>query len=270
MNNIFSGYGLRALALMTVLAMASQARAGHFDSDYGALEEGDETIEEKGNYFDSYFLDIEEGHRLNVFVHADFDAYLIVIDPNGEQYENDDCEMYEGFGLNPYVFPEPCAGRWEVMVTSYDPAITGNYAVMYQTDEENETWGFEFGAATGNEWVEVATAVASEKDILSIDCISAHFDTVLKVVTPSGEEIENDDAEAQDSETGAPGTNSAIITECSEDGNYTIFVKSFDEELESGEFIVGYAVTSMSGEEEGAWMPLEDRRLAFINPFDRE
>ncbi len=56
---------------------------------------------------------------------ADFDTYLIVVSPDGEEFENDDFEGDLDRSLLSIILPQ--SGRYEVWVTSYSAYEAGSY-----------------------------------------------------------------------------------------------------------------------------------------------
>lgn len=98
----------------------------------GSLESGDATLN-SGEYADTYTVDVQEGQTIFVDLRAtgDFDPYIIVRAPSGEQFENDD---YEGDRTRSRV--EEVAGEsgaWRVIATSFEPGETGNYDITIRT-----------------------------------------------------------------------------------------------------------------------------------------
>ena len=95
--------------------------------ELGRLESGD-TILESGEYSDTYVFDGLERERVTIDLHSgDFDPYLIVRSPSGEQFDNDDYEGDSSWSMLSLTLPE--GGRYIVRVTSYEPGEEGSYAV---------------------------------------------------------------------------------------------------------------------------------------------
>lgn len=83
---------------------------------------------EPGKYADFYVIEGNANQRA-VFDLAseDFDTYLLVISPAGEEFENDDFEGDIDRSLISMILPE--SGTYEVWVTSYSEGETGSYTL---------------------------------------------------------------------------------------------------------------------------------------------
>jgi len=90
----------------------------------GALEEGDDTLQ-SGEFTDMLTLDVREGQQIVLdMASRDFDAYLILRSPSGQQVDNDDA----GGSRNAHI--DHLAGEtgtWRVSFTSASPGETGTY-----------------------------------------------------------------------------------------------------------------------------------------------
>lgn len=93
----------------------------------GSLRRGDETLE-TGEYADTYRFTAEAGQHVVVRLNSsDFDTYLIVQPPEGDQLENDD---YNGSTSVSFIeATAPTSGEWVVRVTSFEPGETGDYTL---------------------------------------------------------------------------------------------------------------------------------------------
>lgn len=103
----------------------------------GVLEIGDEILEESGAFVDSYYF---EG-ALNQAVifdlrSSDFDTYLIINAPDGEQFESDDYQGDMSRSLLTQDLNMP--GTYEVLVTSYSSGETGSYILGIITQDSLE------------------------------------------------------------------------------------------------------------------------------------
>ena len=112
------------------LPVASQGAApastsGGTRHEQGRLAAGDETLT-SGEYTDEYTVEGRPGQVLVVDLRAtDFDPYLIIAQPDGEQLENDD---FEGDQTRSQIATTlAAAGMYRVVVTSYAPGETGAY-----------------------------------------------------------------------------------------------------------------------------------------------
>ncbi len=196
----------------------------------GVLEFGDEVYGETGEYLDSYFFEGSANQTTTFELRSvDFDTYLRVITPNGEEYENDD---YEGDTERSFLSLDlTVSGTYEVMVTSYSSGETGDYTLEINTADELEgeisldeigrlESGDEFRAS--GEFTDSFEVVALPGQVLTITLESEDFDTYLIVQSPSGEFFDNDDGLAG-------GTNSFLEIEAAEFGTFEIQVTSYFE-----------------------------------------
>ncbi len=92
----------------------------------GELAPGDPTRFGTGEYFDSHTVAVTAGQRVVVDLRStQFDTYLIVRQPSGEQTENDDFEGSTSHSQVDLVAPE--SGEWTVVATSRQGGETGLY-----------------------------------------------------------------------------------------------------------------------------------------------
>ncbi len=94
-------------------------------TEKGRLQEGDETLE-SDEFVDTYTIDASQGEVLDILlVSSDFDPYVIVTAPNGDQYDTDDLEI----GSSPAGIRMPLTqdGTYEIMVTSFESGESGQY-----------------------------------------------------------------------------------------------------------------------------------------------
>ena len=91
----------------------------------GTLSTDDPALE-SGEYIDSYEIEIEGGKFTRIDLKSDdFDTYLIVMGPGGEQFESDD---FHGIENHSRVDIEAAtAGTWQIGVTSAYEGETGSY-----------------------------------------------------------------------------------------------------------------------------------------------
>ncbi len=99
----------------------------------GELANGDQQLR-SGEFYDTHELPLTAGQRVDLEARStDFDTYLIVLPPNGQQQENDDrTQGNTNAGLE-LVATE--AGTYRVLVTSYRPGETGRYALAIGTPQ---------------------------------------------------------------------------------------------------------------------------------------
>lgn len=111
--------------LLALLAGAALSQAGR-------LEPGDEQLE-SGEYFDIYFHDGTAGSTLTVAIRSDdFDPYLIVLDPDGNELLQEDDSPGQGLNVRASI-ALPSTGSYVIAVTSAFPAETGDYLLSIET-----------------------------------------------------------------------------------------------------------------------------------------
>jgi len=200
--------------------------------EQGVLEDGDDVLT-SGELSDELTLQGEAGDYLLLDLTAEgFDPYLILIAPDGEQFENDD---YEGDARRSLLGLElPQSGEYRVLVTSYRA-------------EEKGAWSLAIGrpgdqaAATGS-WVEEGELADGDDALTSgelkddyffeglpgqqvrLDLSSGELDTYLILIDPKGRQLENDDAPE------LPG-HSVIEADLEEAGSYHVVVTSYERQL---------------------------------------
>jgi hypothetical protein len=92
----------------------------------GRLEAGGSQLPADGSYFDTYTFEGRAGQQIQITMTSDeIDAYLILLDPNGNSLiQNDD----SGDELNAQiVYTLPVSGRYTIYANAYSPGQTGAY-----------------------------------------------------------------------------------------------------------------------------------------------
>jgi hypothetical protein len=194
----------------------------------GELEPSDEVYGETGEYMDSYFFDGSPEEIMVLDLHSnEFDTYLVVIAPNGDEFENDDFEGSTGWSqltIDPVI-----NGPYEVIVTSYSAGETGKYALGIKSLEVPETvvdLDVEGRLETGDEQMpsgefgDSYEITALPGQMLTITLESDDFDAYLRLESPSGNMLTDDDGFGS-------GTDSMIEIDAAEFGTYKIFATSF-------------------------------------------
>ena len=94
----------------------------------GSLQAGDETLQ-SGEFTDTYTFNWTQGQSVRVeAISSEFDTYLIVRSPSGQQQDNDDAAGGNtNAGLTVNVTQ---TGAWQVKVTSFQPGETGSYQLV--------------------------------------------------------------------------------------------------------------------------------------------
>lgn len=224
----------------------------------GVLVEEDNIFTD-GEYYDSYDFEGRPGQSLSIDLQSvDFDTYLILRQPNGEALANDDTN-----GTNSsieLVLPE--AGSYEVVVTSFASAETGEYrltiAETAAQSTENTTANIIQSLQTGdsidgslnegdqlsddNEYQDSYSYNGDAGETILLDLTATDFDTVLGLQTPSGELLENDDFQGSTDQ-------SQLQLTLRESGRYRILVSSYSSG-ESGDYQL--AIRSQASDSTGA------------------
>ena len=250
----------------------------------GELAPGDPTFG-PGEYIDSHTFDVTAGQRVIVDLRStQFDTYLIVRQPSGDQTDNDDFEGSTSHSQVDLVAPE--SGEWTVIVTSYQAGETGQYEVTVTIEGASQVGSsgtrFESGrlesadeALSSGEYADYYRFQGHAGERVVIDLRSNDFDPYLIVRTPSGEQLYNDDYEGD-------ASRSLLSLTLTEDGEFGITVTSYrpgetggydlqiasgaetstasgprrergvlssgDETLRSGEFVDRYEFTAVPGQ----------------------
>ncbi|MCA9609978.1 MAG: caspase family protein [Myxococcales bacterium] len=107
---------------------APAPNGGPARTETGNLAQGDRTLR-SGEFMDSYSMTFTPRSAVSIRLDSsDFDTYLIVRAPSGNQEDNDD--LHPGQGLNSGLdIPVAEPGAYEVIVTSYRPGETGAYTL---------------------------------------------------------------------------------------------------------------------------------------------
>lgn len=99
-------------------------------AEHGRLGPGDETLA-SGEFCDYFTFEGTAGAMAVVILRtSEFDPYLIVRSPGGEQIDNDDFEGDTGRSVVTFPMQEP--GIYTVGVTSYEARETGAYSVLVE------------------------------------------------------------------------------------------------------------------------------------------
>ena len=205
----------------------------------GALTASDDTIR-SGEYADSYDFEGRPGERVRIDVSSsEFDTYLILIDPNGEHTENDDVEGLSGHSVVEADITE--LGTYQVIVTSYALGETGAYELAIDFEEasapserQRDIVRIALGETTsgrletsdtrlGDDYYDMYVFDGEAGQNIEVEMTSSAFDTYLILVSPSDDQIENDDFEGRTDR-------SRIELTLRESGRYRIGVMSYQAE----------------------------------------
>jgi hypothetical protein len=97
-----------------------------------SLRAGDDT-KVNGSYSDSYTFIADRGDSTIIDLRSgEFDTFLTILGPNGEEFSNDDDE--ESFDRSLVSIPRTETGVYEVIVSNYAEAESGGYTLEITTD----------------------------------------------------------------------------------------------------------------------------------------
>lgn len=234
--------GAYALTVNVGGTAGAAAPAGGTRRETGALADGDETLT-SGEYADVYRVQGQAGQTLIADLTSDdFDPYLIVIDPDGEQSDNDD---YEGDITRSLVSqPLSQSGEYRVVVTSYATGESGDYDLLISTGSagssgagsrtEQGTLSAGDSELNSGEYLDEYTFEGAPGERVRVELESSDFDTYVMVLGPNDFREENDDADGSTSlsrveaELTELGTYRVIVTsyQPGETGNYSVSIET--------------------------------------------
>ncbi len=208
----------------------------------GRLSGGDPTTGD-GHYFDSYLFEASRDDNITIAVSSSsFDTYLTVVASDGSTVvENDDFEQTN----SRLAFAAPSDGEYEVLVSSYSAGEQGAYelitfnvadltlpAIDAEPTVTETTEGDLRGELTGADGTDddgnvqdIYSFTGSRGDDVSIRLRSTDFDTFLRVMTPEGEVIENDDFNRSEDGMGVLDSGLDLVLPAS--GEYFVYVRSY-------------------------------------------
>lgn len=200
----------------------------------GRLDPGDAMLEDS-KYFDTYSFEGQIGQNVILDLRSeDFDTYLYVISPDGEEFSNDDFEGDTRRSVLNLNLNED--GVYEVRVSSFSSGASGAYTLGLELEEVTPmeisldvSDMLEMGdEVLGNgKFVDRYEVPAIPGQILRITLVSDDFDAYVTVNSPGGQVFTDDD--------GFNGTNSLLELEAPEPGIYEILASSYSAE-ETGSY----------------------------------
>jgi Caspase domain/Bacterial pre-peptidase C-terminal domain len=198
-------------------------------TERGELAVGDETL-------DIYEIEGRPGKALTLDLRSDnFDTFLILQSPTGERIENDDTDSTSRSLIESDLSE---LGTYRVMVTSYGTGVGGTYELSMNQGTasvagvERDVVALNIGETASGD-LESADLLNDDGmhedtyafqgnagDTLRLNLSSQDFDTYLRLITPNGESIDNDDFEGD-------VNLSAIELTLQESGRYRVVVTSY-------------------------------------------
>jgi S1-C subfamily serine protease len=187
----------------------------------GTLGRGDTVLPVDNSFFDLYSFQGRAGSRVQIdMVSQDFDPYLVLIGPRGNEVAQDNDS---GGNKNARLVGRlPATGTYLVIANSHDPGQSGTYRIRAITADatggnQQVQQGFILrqegilGAdaptlANGSRY-RVYSFQGSAGQTVTITAVSPDFDPYLILVAPNGQKIaENDDISQNNPNSGLRGT----------------------------------------------------------------
>ena len=211
-------------------------------TERGELARGDETLD-SGEFVDRYEYRWQANQRVRIeLICRDFDGYLILVPPKGEQIENDDTDDDEEKSVIEVDLEQ--SGTYEIAVTSYEKGETGEYTLRVtaggrgrNTSSRGDTISYgqtrngeleEADSLRDGKFVDTYSFNGRDGDRVTVEMASGDIDTFLTLIPPDGSEIENDDADGD-------RDLSRIALTLRQTGRYQILASSCDDK-EVGEY----------------------------------
>jgi hypothetical protein len=196
------------------------------------LADGDSTYE-TGELVDSFEYTFEAGQKATVVLSSsEFDSYLVVTSPSGENFVNDDYESQ--FGLARVDFDVTESGTYTISATTYEVGEKGAYQVAISTrntlapsaglfkDEQQGTLANSDYTFDSGEFYDVIKYDFSLGQSLIVDALSDEFDTYIVAISPSEKQLENDNYYTDD----PTKTNAGLDIDVEEEGTWTFLISS--------------------------------------------
>ena len=209
----------------------------------GTLSDRSSVLPADDSYFNAYSFDGQAGQQILIEMSSsDFDAYLILIGPDGESIGQDDDSG--GDTNSRLIATLPAGGRYTILANTYSAGETGNYSLRAATTSARPTTQTPGGTRPAPQGVILreqgvlgANSQVLEEDgslydqyqfqgqqgqRVTISMESSEFDTYLLLVDPNGQLVDQNDDGSQGS------TNSQIVATLPSSGTYTIIANAYD------------------------------------------
>ena len=197
-----------ALASMTFLAAAQEPLVP--GTVEGSLSSSQATYE----------LTAEEGQVFFLYLNSpDFDAYLEILDTDGEQVDYDDDSGMDSNSALLFVAPE--AGTYSVVARAYDGETTGDYALTLVDSIETLTAGSSVELDVDGATPSIFSLESAGSPLNIVADSGGNVDTSLAVYSAEGYLVDSsDDAIGPD-----PALTPAVLTE----GSYYVLLVPYNE-----------------------------------------
>lgn len=199
----------------------------------GVLDANSNVLESDNSYFNAYSFDAEQGQRITIdMISEQLDAYLILIDPNGQDIAQDDDG---GGGTNARLMTTATAsGTYTILANSYSVGEVGEYRLRVVADASSPT---QTGVLLQEEGVldQGADVLPSDGSLyrehvfygeagqrVTVTMESNDFDTYLILIGPNDQVIDQND------DIGPNNFNSSITVTLPVTGNYRAIANSYD------------------------------------------
>lgn len=193
-----------SFAAVPVLAQTTTGSLGSGDAQRG-----------EGVYYDAVTIPVDVPSELTIRMEShDFDTYLIVRSPSGQEMVNDD---FESQSVSQVDLIATETGAWTVWASSYGAGMEGEYSLVVTRGRELEIetlqgrLDYRDPVALKGEHFDTITRELPGEGSYIFELISLGFDGYLVVTSPTGEVWRNDDAGSTNVSrvgpvTGAAGT----------------------------------------------------------------
>ena len=123
--------GTIVVPMLPAVAQTEERLALQEETVRGRLDENSNILEVDGSYYNIHTFEGAAGEQIVIELTSDeFDAYLILVDPQGNALAQDDDG---GGGTNAKIaIPLPIAGTYQVLVNSYNVGETGEYVLSWR------------------------------------------------------------------------------------------------------------------------------------------
>jgi hypothetical protein len=219
----------------------------------GVLEPGD-SIGVDGPYEDRWTFDAPAGSRMRIELRSDdFNAYLIVLGPDGRVVASDDDGLEAGQNHAAVSVRSRGGGSYTALASSFgESPLTGAYRISLLPDSgtfadpgagasiaagETRDGRLEDGDETGSRgYQDNWTFSGRAGQIIRIDVTSRQFDPYVRLLRDGMPLDSNDD--------GGEGTNARLSVALPATGTYTAVVSSFTENRAGGRYQIALALTT--------------------------